>query len=82
MPIPFFGALTVPWLSADHIDWGRLERASKLTFTQEQRDELLKTLNSFLTEMVRQSLSPSAKDVRGWVNGTVELALTLDSAAP
>src|SRR5687767_12487309 len=79
MPIPFFGALMVPWVPADAVEWGRLEQAAKLTLTQEQRDDLLKALDSFLEESVRQSSSPSVKALREWLNDTKALAQTLAS---
>jgi hypothetical protein len=79
MPIPFFGALMAPWLSADAVDWGRLEEAAELTLTQEQRDDLLKALNNFLADSVRQSSSPSVKALREWLNDSKGLAQTLAS---
>jgi hypothetical protein len=79
MPIPFFGVLMVPPLPADAVEWSRLEQAVELTLTKEQRDDFLMALNSFLTESVRQSSSPSTKALREWVNDTKGLAQTLAS---
>jgi hypothetical protein len=61
------------------VDWDRLERAAKLPFTQEQRYDLLKALDSFLTESVRQSSSPSVKAFRQWVGDTKGAAQELAS---